>query len=426
MAVEGDLKKANGDIFYAGDVTALLNVDGSNFNDNAQSIFALDYIGFDSRLNDSGAPNLKNVEYSTFKTDTAYIRENLDYNSSDDLYETIDWGTIQGNANYYAIDVYADTMTISAISNVTKVEITENVWRFYSTNTSLEVARALVIKNLYKPVTVDDASTAPIITNVTNLTALKTSESDDVGMRGHFGYAIWSAPDDPYTSSNYEATFSDTTNNTRIDGWGVTTGSAGAIGSWSKWSSSDGGTTKYVSAASVGGNIDSWGTDKSAARNSNETTAKLNASLSNTDPVTGFGVAAFYFFKSGTLTSWAITTNGSMNLTTNNNYDYLNTGGIPALILQSESLEEQSTLIFKDTVTSTDNAVVVINSTIDATSSEQRSISADGGSNYTDVNNAEIAALTVGTSLWRKIVITRTDTTKIDKVTEQAVKYNLY
>ena len=85
-----------------------------------------------------------------------------------------------------------------------------------------------------------------------------------------------------------------------------------------------------------------------------------------------------------------------------------------------------STLIFKDTTESVTNCIPVINSTIDASSSQQISVSADGGSSWTDVNNAEIARPTAGTSLWRKITITRTDLSVLDTVTEQAVKYNFY
>lgn len=400
---------------------------GSNFNDIAQMIFNSAYLGFDARLHNSGVPNLKDVFYSVFISDDADNSENLDYNSTDDLYETIDWSTIQGSANYYAIDVYATTMTISAITNVTIVKMREGVWRFYSTQTSLEVARALVIENLFKPTDVADGSTSPIITNVTGTTALKTSESGDVGMRGHYGYASWfSANDDPNATSFYEATFSDTTLNTKIDGWGVTTGNSGAIGVWNKQGTTDNHASNFVAAASTGGNADSWGTDQSAARNSNETTGRLKILLGNTDNTINMGLGGFFFFKSGSLGSWAVTTTGTgVSNTTAANYDYLNTGGIPALVLQDESLEEQSTLIFKDTVPSTSNAVLVINSTIDATSSEQRSLSANGGINYVDVENAEIGRLIAGTELWRKIVITRTDTSKIDKVTEQAVKHSI-
>ncbi len=409
------------------DADSIMNMAGSMFNDTAQNIFNADYIGFDSRLNNSGTPSYKNIKYSTFQTDDADISENLDYNSTDDLYQTIDWDTITGDANYYAIDVYATTMTISAISNVTLVQFRENIWRFYSTQTSLEVARALVIQNLFKPTDVTDGSTSPIITNATSVTALKTSESDDVGMRGEYGYASWFSDfDSPNATSHYDGTFSDTSSNTRIDGWGITTGDGGPIGGWNKLGTTDG-NTNFVYAASTGGNANTWGTDQTAARNSNETTGRLQIQVLNTDPDINMGVGGFFFFKSGTLGNWAVTTTGSgVSNTDATNYDYLNTGGIPAMVIQGDSLEEQSTLIFKDTVTSTDNAIAVINSQIDATSSEVISISADGGSNYTTVNNAEIARPTAGTALWRKIVITRTDLTKIDKVTEQAVKYEFY
>ena len=397
----------------------------SNFNDYMQLIFNADYIGFDSRLTNSGTPNLKNVFYSTFTSDDAELSENLDYDSTNDLYKTIDWQNIQGSANYYAIDVYASTMTISAISNVVIVKLRENVWRFYSTQTSLEVARALVIENLYKPVTVSDASSSPIITHVTGLTALKTSESDDEGMRGHYVYATWSAPDDPYSTSTYYGTFTDTTTNNRIDGWGVTVGPAGAIGGRSKGLTSDDGTTYYVQSGGTGGNVDSWGTDKSSARNSNENSGGIRNSLSNTDPVSGMGAGGLLFYKAGSISGFNVVNGTNQTNQTAYNYDYVVTGGVPALTLQSESLEEESTLIFKDTVSSADNAIIMINSTIDASSSEQISVSTDGGSNWVDVNNSEIVRLTAGTDLWRRIVITRTDLSKLDKVTEQAVKYNI-
>jgi len=76
---------------------------------------------------------------------------------------------------------------------------------------------------------------------------------------------------------------------------------------------------------------------------------------------------------------------------------------------------------------------VDINATFDyyglevgSSSTAQISISADGGSNWTDVDNAEIARPTAGIELWRRLVITRTDVAKIERITEQAVKYNFY
>ena len=71
MASAGDLNKSDGDILFAADITALLNSQSSIFNDVAQNLFEADYNGFDSRLAGTGTPNLKNVFYSTFKTEVA-------------------------------------------------------------------------------------------------------------------------------------------------------------------------------------------------------------------------------------------------------------------------------------------------------------------------------------------------------------------
>ena len=64
MATAGDLNKADGDILYAADVTALLNVQGSMFKDTAQNIFNSAYIGWDSELRIVGTPEFKNLEYT--------------------------------------------------------------------------------------------------------------------------------------------------------------------------------------------------------------------------------------------------------------------------------------------------------------------------------------------------------------------------
>ena len=122
----------------------------------------------------------------------------------------------------------------------------------------------------------------------------------------------------------------------------------------------------------------------------------------------------------------------NVNMTSVENIDFFTDNSIPDTT-QADSLSTEgytdntSTLIFKDTTSSSvTNAIASINSSIDGTSSEQISISANGGSDFTDVNNGEIARPIVGTALWRKLVITRTDLSKLDQVTEQAVKYNFY
>jgi len=88
MAAEGDLNKINGDIWYAGDVTAVLNSMGLILKDYAQTIFNADYDGWDARLDGTGAPDFVNVDYDTFQTDTADTQTNISYNSTSDFYYT--------------------------------------------------------------------------------------------------------------------------------------------------------------------------------------------------------------------------------------------------------------------------------------------------------------------------------------------------
>ena len=79
----------------------VMNALGSNFNDTAQNIFNADYIGFDSRLHDSGVPNYKNVFYSTFTSDDASTATNFEYDATDDLYKTSP--VLTGNSDVYII-----------------------------------------------------------------------------------------------------------------------------------------------------------------------------------------------------------------------------------------------------------------------------------------------------------------------------------
>jgi len=64
----------------------VMNAMGSIFNDVAQNIFDADYNGFDPRLANSGTPNLKNMGYDVFTSDTATTTTNFTYDSTNDLY----------------------------------------------------------------------------------------------------------------------------------------------------------------------------------------------------------------------------------------------------------------------------------------------------------------------------------------------------
>jgi len=72
----------NGQLTSADEV---MNAMSSNFVDNANLLFNADYIGFNSKLNNDGVPQLKNVDYDTFTSDTA-TDTNMYYDSAMDAY----------------------------------------------------------------------------------------------------------------------------------------------------------------------------------------------------------------------------------------------------------------------------------------------------------------------------------------------------
>ena len=121
----------------------VMNAMGSIFNDAAQNLFNADYIGFDSRLYNSGVPNLKNVKYDIFTTDTATTKTNFTYDSTDDFYSAnlgvasatleIDFGEVEETItniisviNMGDAKTYTDNITNNSFEDVVGAEWTYN------------------------------------------------------------------------------------------------------------------------------------------------------------------------------------------------------------------------------------------------------------------------------------------------------------
>jgi len=379
------------------DADEVLNAIGSNFNDVAQNLFNADYIGFDSRLSNTGAPSLKNVKYSTFTTDDADVNYGLGYDTAGDFY----FLPVLSTVTYYII---VEAASYSGLLGGNIIQVSSGKWIVYDStlDASQEVQRAKVHQTMWETSSED-------ITNFTSVTALKVSDSNDVGMQGN------------YMTGSFEG------------------GGSGAGGNTSTW--------EMPKNTTLNTQSDERGTDTSADEKSDPATCRAEGIYNYNIILQIDGIPSDQ--SGNTISSWSYVSatnsndancaiilfcQGNISWTANNgsidsDIDYFVDHSIPLTTL-AESLSTEGvgngTLIFKDTVTSTDNAIPVINSSIDATSSEQISISADGGLNWTDVDNAEVARPTAGTELWRRIVITRTDLSKLDKVTEQAVKYELY
>jgi len=397
----------NGQVANADEV---MNAMGKIFLNYSQSLFNEAYIGFDSKLYNSGAPNLKNVLYSVFAADDADVNYGFVYDSTDDIYKLTD---LSGVLNYAIIEATSyNGDWVNGTNDVEVISIDSGSWLVYATTGTSEVQKAKVHKSLWWGDSTTTVQTkTPLISDFTSVTAVKVSDSGDIGKQVHTVVAQVSGglPEKSFSSVG---TFVNTTTNTNVNSWSHMFTLPGAADE--DWDMPNG-TTLNTST-------NEFETDTSADDISNPATCSTHGFKSGGVTDTDGGI--IIILCKGDIT-WVDTGNGDVIT----HVDYVTDDSIP-LFTAADTLANEGvgngTLIFKDTVASTDNAIASINSTIDATSSEQISISADGGSNYTDVNNGEIARPTAGTALWRRIVITRTDLSKTDNVTEQAVKYNFY
>jgi hypothetical protein len=407
-----------------------VKVAGSIFNDTAQNLFNADYIGFDSRLNVTGAPNLKNVVYSTFKTDDADVNYGFVYDAANDYYYTPDFDETE-----YVI-IEADDDSISWTSNDTRlVKIASGKWLLYGTSGTDAVKRAQIHKSLWY----GTDGTNQLVLDFNNITAIKTSHANDVGKRAFYAKFTSSSPsvDGTNSAGSYDLTFNNTSTNSNCSTWSrcnaTNSANATADGVGCRWEIASGTTRNSITTSTTPANStsDEMGTDTSGDEINNPANAQLeNYTLTSNDNYSRGADNRAIILCVGDITfteNATPTGDGSVSF---NNTDFYTDHSIPLLTAVGTTSAEgldTSTLIFKDTASSSvTNCIPVINSTIDASSSVQISVSADGGSNWTDVNNAEIARPTAGTELWRRIVITRTDLSVEDKVTEQAIKYNLY
>ncbi len=399
----------------------VMNALGTNFVDISQLIFNAKYIGFSSKLTNSGVPNLDNVFYSTFEADDAEVNYGFNYNATDDLYRLPD---LSGVLNYVIIEATSyDRGWTNGTNDVYITPIGAGTWLVYATTGTSEVQKAKVHKSLWWGDGTGSAGSitkteTPAISDFTSVTAVKVSDAGDVGKQAHMA--------DGYSSNTgagtITGTFADTSTNTNCNSWSYVTVNADGSTINARWEVPDA-TLLNLATSSSGGDVsDETELDMSADDKNNPATCQVALETGGTINNKAHGVA---IVLSKGQCAWV-----DSGVTTATTVNYFADDSIPlftaADTLANEGAED-GILIFKDTAAaSCTNTIASINSSIDATSSEQISISANGGSNWTNVNNGEIARPIAGTALWRRIVITRADTSKEDIVTEQAVKYNFY
>lgn len=92
------------------------------------------------------------------------------------------WGSSTG----YFMDVHATSSTDTNSSYASVKQVASGVWRVWANETSIVLSRAKVLAHLFGD-TDGDGSGAALYANYASVTAVKVSESDDVGKR-----ASWS------------------------------------------------------------------------------------------------------------------------------------------------------------------------------------------------------------------------------------------
>ena len=383
----------------------IMNALGADFVNDAQLLFNADYAGFDNRLFGSGTPNLNNIFYSTFTAEDASTNYGFLYDPTADLYET---PNIVDSTEYVIIEATSLSAPWNS-NNCRTLPISSGKWLIYCTTGTDAVQRAQIHKSLWYGTN----GTNQLILDFTTVTAVKTSHANDVGKRGHSLYQVYTggAP----STRTLDGTFGNTTTNTNCSSWShLAPGSDGV--DQMTWQIPTGTTRNSATGPSSSNEL---GTDLTADETNNPSNCRFNRVGDGPNASNSVGIVV--------LSIGGLTWIGDAGETI---IDFFTTHSIPDMVAAGTLSAEgvgNGILIFKDTTNEpVTNAITVINYTIDASSSVQISISADGGGNWTDINNGEGTSLTGGTALWRRIVITRTDNSKIDKVSEQAVKYNFY
>lgn len=383
------------------DADEVMNAIGSNFADTAQMIFNADYIGFDSRLFNSGVPNLKNVVYDACTSPGAYSTENIIYNDTDDLYETF------FSENEYVIVTASSLSGGFTDNNCVVRQMSDTTWLVYCTSGTDEVRRASILATLFYN---------ERISNFTSITKLETSHTGDVGKRAYKRYNFCSSPN-AGDSMDVTDTFVNTTTNTEVNIWQF----AGVTSNGVSENSLEMPVATTLIDAPGTGTSSSIATDTTAWDTANPDGVKVH--IIGTGSTARTAQQTYFLLTKGALTEGTVNVGGDPGETSTFT-DYYG-DGVPEFT--QADFTSTATLIFQtsglDTVT---NCIAIINSIIDADNTLTVSISADG-TNYETVTSTNIHRFTnTGTNLYIKFEIARVDTAAADKITEYAIKYNFY
>ena len=354
------------------DADEVMNAMGSLFNDTAQNLFNAAYIGFDSDLNlNTGAPELKNLKYDCFLTDTM-TETNTKYNSTNKTYEFKKVDDEIDNSSYTANWTAATSVPSGTSGNTaTVVEDTEKL----------------------------RATTAWTGGPATTGSASATSD-------GTSPINYYNSGKDVHIILRYAYDVSIGANASAFNGLSATLKLEGTTGSVTLVTSSITGTSQSESDDAV---YDIY-------INATASTCDLyKDGVLDTADIDISGLT-------GTDINIKIATAGNNNL----NEDTSVSAVADLYYLYSRSVDVEYSIVSPTTSVSSTNAIAIMN----ADDSISIKLSSDNGSNYEDATNALIHRFTnTGSNLIFKATETISSISvpeDIPEISEYAVKYNLY
>lgn len=347
--------------------------------------------------------NQNNLKLDLFGSDTAQYLEFMEYDSGNDWYECADTSTI-----YYVI-ISATSTTATASGNVKIVPLSSGKWMVYATAGTYEVNRAEVFEYLFKPDTLTDATTAIVKTDFTSITAIQTTDSDDVGRRIHYGYVSKSGSVGILTKTG---TFANTSTNTAVSVWSYI---QEANGIYVRVELPEG---TIVNGST--GTIDEYGTDTSAEEQDNP--ADFQFDFNGNNDHTFSGVAHAIVLTKSTI-SWA--TVGTFG--TDYEYDFNVDGSIPDFTLES-TLSDLTCKITTDSTTITTNeTLAIINAIYSLTAGNSIAYEAsfNNGTNWLAVTESILSKIiNTGTNFRVRMTITRANDNETDSITSYGAYYS--
>ena len=378
---EGDFPKTDGDIYYALDVNKRLNL-----------MCKLHSISYMNELkNDSLEWNPDDFDIDIFTADTAATQTNMLYDAGNDRYYVDD---------DYFMDIHATSTTDSSAGDIVVTNLGGGVWRVScSVGDDYELKRAKVIGHLFYNV---GGGASANIKNYVTVTAVKPSDSNDVGYRFIQAMLSDASPDAGGEYINATGTFAAGTN-APYCGWAAlhTVNAAGAYDG-NGYYHCPAGTTLMV----IGQNTTTSEVSTDTSADETDTPANVYLYTGSSGGATGY--SHLLLMTKVAIDSWATGGTGDPSLS---EYDFYSDGSIPITTQYTDGGISDAILITDVfTVTALDTSAFVHSEhTMDGGATVQLAVSFDNGANYTNVDNDTWVTIpNAGTQAKVKWTITRT------------------